>query len=132
MRDVQQVGHADHHGRIRRPRRIHTQAPRSDAPGPLPHHPHALLHSPRRDQGRIRGLLRFRGFDHAGSAMHDDVSSIQLLVQPAVLEEMFAGQEDAEEGGEGDEKDAGAGIRACGFGRPGRGVEGGGGGCVED
>lgn len=130
--DLQQVADAGHHSRIRRPWRIHTQAPRSHAPGPLPYHSHTLLHPPFRNQGRILALLRFGGFDHAASAMHDDVSPTQLLVHPATFKDVFAGEEEAEKGGKDDEKDTGAGIGTGGRGRPSQRVEGGGGGCVED
>ena len=63
---------------------------------------------------------------------HADISAVEFLVHPSVLENMFPSEEASENDGQHDEEDTRAGVCARAFGFPGGGIEGSRGGGEED
>lgn len=92
-----------------------------------------LLDAPLRDQGSAFGnrtlgySLRF-----ARPTIYDNISPIEVAIQPSLLEEQFDGEEAAEDGSEDDEEDARPGVGASAPGGPSPGVERSGGRGEED
>lgn len=133
--DSQQIPNPRNSRIDHRPRRIHTQPPRAGVRNcPVPDHHHILLDPVlRQHHGHVLGqrvpaqVLRQRAL-----AVDHHVAPGQLAVQPALLLPRLAGQQRAEEGGEGDEEDARRGVGARRGGRPFGRVERGGERGLED
>ena len=120
----QQISHTSHKSDVDGTGQVDAEPPWSHSFALAPHDSHMLFHSSLRDQSTCFAvLIRADAFSLGGRAANLDISSVELLVEPVVFEQVLAGQQTTEDDSKGDQKDAHASICACACGPPGHRIE---------
>ena len=106
-KNVQKITDSGHDHHDRGPRHVDAQSPREGFADVSPHDANVLLDAGGRDEQGGPGAAIF-----AGPCLlvplpgHDDVSSVQMLVEPSVLHVVLERHDAAEDDGEHDQEDA--------------------------